>query len=207
MRITILVLLSAGVLPAQLFTIGVKAGVPLSDDRSGDSVSESKPYTVGPAASFGLPRGFRLEFDALYRRVGYRTHQIDIVDDLINSRAHGNSWEFPIILRRALYHGIYAGAGYAPRVINGRVHEEGSFVTSLVPFQRTFRQSDGPGQWETTHGLVVTGGIEKRLGKIRVSPEIRYTRWNQPSVNVGGSHLQLVLGSQNQVDAMLGVSF
>jgi hypothetical protein len=206
MRITILFLFSA-VMAAQPFTIGVKGGVPLTNDRSGDSESESKPYTIGPTASVGLTRGFRLEFDALYRRVGYRTHELDIVGDLINTRAHGNSWEFPIILRRALYHGIFAGAGYAPRVISGSVHEEGSFVTSLLPFERTFRQSDGAGQWETTHGFVLTGGIEKRFGRIRVSAEIRYTRWNQPSINLGGSHLQLVLGSQNQADALLGVSF
>src|SRR5215467_10830150 len=110
MRITILVFLSAAVLAAQPFTIGVKGGVPLTDDRSGASASESKLYTVGPAVSVGLPRGFRLEFDALYRRVGYRTHELDIVGDLINTRAHGNSWEFPLILRRTLYHGIFAGA-------------------------------------------------------------------------------------------------
>ncbi len=206
MRISILLLLST-VLAAQPVTIGVKGGVALTDDRTGDSVSESKPYLVGPTASFALPRKFRLEFDACYRRVGYRTHEIDIVGDLINTRAHGNSWEFPILLRRSLYGGWYAGAGYAPRVINGSVHQEGSFVTSLFPFERTFRQFDGPGQWETTHGFVLTGGIEKRLGRIRFSPEIRYTRWNRPSINLGGSHLQLVLGSQNQFDAMVGVSF
>src|SRR3989442_728261 len=84
-----------------------------------------------------------------------------------------SSWEFPILVRRTLWHGVYAGAGYAPRVINGSGHTAGIFVTSLSPPTRTFRESDIPGTWDTTHGVVGAAGIEKRIGPLHIAPEVR----------------------------------
>jgi hypothetical protein len=206
MRTALLVFRLAGVAPGQPFSFGVRGGVRLNDDRTGFSSSESKPYVIGAAVAVKLPRGLGLEFDALYRRVGYRTSEQDIVGDLINTRAPGNSWEFPILVRHSVWRRLYAAAGYAPRIINGTVHSEGSYVTSLFPFTREFRQSNYPGSWETTHGLVLAGGMEKPLGLLHLSPEIRYTRWNQPSVEVGGYHLLLVEGALNQLDLMVGIT-
>jgi hypothetical protein len=207
MRTTLFFFLLAGILAAQPITFGVKGGLRLTGDQASDSPSESKPYVVGPMVTAKLPLGFRLEFDALYRRVGYRSTEIDLVGDLVNSRARGNSWEFPILVRRTFWHGVYAGIGYAPRVINGGGHSAGLYVTSLSPLQKVFRENDFSGEWDTTHGLVTAAGIERRVGPLLIAPEFRYTYWNQPSITAGGYHTVLVLGAQHQADAMIGIHF
>src|SRR5436190_20290412 len=122
MRITLLLCLFAGNLPAQLFTFGVKGGVRLNSDLNNfDATSESKRYVVGPMVTTRLPLGFRLEIDALYRHVASRT-SFGTFFGYFTQRDRGNSWEFPILVRHTLGHGFYAGAGYAPRTINGSGH-------------------------------------------------------------------------------------
>jgi hypothetical protein len=52
--------------------------------------SESKRYVVGAMLTARLPLGLRMEFDALYRRVGFRSLIGTVVEG-----DRGNSWEFP----------------------------------------------------------------------------------------------------------------
>lgn len=203
-----LLFLCAGILPAQPFSLGVKGGVPLTGDLDSYwATSESKRYTVGPIVTAGLPLGLRLEFDALYRRVGYRTANGDSLGGSYTERDRGNSWEFPIIVRRALWHGVFAGIGYAPRVINGAEHFNGDSVTSINPVIKMHSEGNFPGRWDTTHGVVGAVGIGKRLGPLRIAPEVRYTRWNKPAVDVNGSHGFSIQSTQNQVDLLVGISF
>ena len=204
-----LLFLCAGILSAQLFSVGVKGGVRLTGDLDTYwATSESKRYTVGPMVTAGLPVGFRLEFDALYRRVGFRSANSDIYfGGSYTERDRGNSWEFPIVVRRALWRGIYAGIGYAPRVINGSKHFDSFFVTSINPLITTHSESNLPGSWDTTHGVVGTVGIAKRVGPLRIAPEIRYTRWNSPALNEYGSHGFSIQSTQNQVDLLVGIGF
>jgi hypothetical protein len=155
----------------------------------------------------GLPFGLRLEFDALYRRAGYRTSSTDIIGDYFAARNWGNSWEFPIVVRRKLWHGVYAGVGYAPRVINWSGHSAGFFVTSINPPVKIYQESDIKGSWDTTHGVVGAAGIEKRIGPLRIAPEVRYTYWNRPAVDVSGSHGYSIASTQNQVDLLVGITF
>ena len=200
--------LCAGILSAQPFSVGVKGGVPLTGDLDTYwATSESKRYTVGPMVTAGLPFGFRLEFNALYRRVGFRTSTRDILDGSYTERDRGNSWEFPILVRRALWRGIYAGIGYAPRVINGSRHFNSFFVTSINPVILTHSEGDSPGRWDTTHGVVGAAGIAKRVGPLRIGPEVRYTRWNRPAVNEYGSRGFSIQSTQNQVDLLVGIRF
>jgi len=154
-----------------------------------------------------LPFGFRLEFDALYRRVGFRTGNSDILGGSYTERDRGNSWEFPILARRALWRGFYAGIGYAPRVINGSRHVDGVSVTSLSPLIETHYEFTIPGAWDVTHGVVGAAGIEKRAGPLHIAPEIRYVHWNAPAANVQGSHGFSIQSTEDQVDALIGISF
>jgi hypothetical protein len=202
MRTTLLLFLLAGILPAQPFTFGVKGGVRLTTDLDNyDATSESKRYVVGPMATFGLPLGFRIEVDALYRRVGYRTAFGNIFGSF-TERDRGNSWEFPIVLRHGLTHGLYAGAGYAPRMINGSGHVN---AVETLPFG--FQSENVPGSWDVTHGVVGTAGIEKRMGPLRIAPEVRYTFWTRPSITVYGPQGYLLQTSQHQVDLLVGIAF
>jgi hypothetical protein len=198
----------AGLLGAQPVSFGVKGGLHVrSDLDSFYDFSESKRYTVGPMVTAWLPFGFRLEFDALYSRVGFRRSFSDILGGSYTQRDTGNAWEFPIIVRRTLWHGIYGGVGYAPRVINGSGHINALSITSINPPIKTYSSYGIPGSWETTHGVVGVAGIEKRFGPLRIAPEIRYTHWNQPSINVNSIHDLSIYTRQDQVDFLIGIRF
>jgi len=116
---------------AQSLSFGVKAGATLTGDLGNSSAdSESKRITFGPAVIVGLPHGFGVEVDALYQRVGYRADSSFFDLSFSYTRAKGNSWAFPILLRKTLGGGFYVGAGLAPRTING--NEETTFVQATT---------------------------------------------------------------------------
>ena len=202
MRLILFLFLFAGVLPSQPFTFGVKGGVRFTGDLdSYFATSESKRYVVGPMVTARLPFGFRLEFDALYRRVGNRTSFGDTCG-FFTERDRGNSWEFPMVVRHSIGHGIYGGVGYAPRVINGSGHIH---AVSALPVY--YSEHDVPGSWNTTHGVVGTAGIEKHAGPLHIAPEVRFTWWNQPALDLSGSHGFAVQSTRHQVDLMVGITF
>src|ERR1700730_13294829 len=134
-------LVCAGALEAQPVSLGVKGGVRLTGDLDSYwAVSESKRYVVGPMVTVALPLKFRLEFDALYRRVGFRSGNSDIIGGSYAARDRGNSWEFPIVVRHTLWRGVYAGIGYTPRVINGSKHFDSISATGFNPVIRTYSE-------------------------------------------------------------------
>jgi hypothetical protein len=196
------------VLHAQIFSFGVKAGVPVTNDMdSYFATSETRRYVVGPMAVVRLPLGFGVEFDALYRRAGYRVFSSDIFGTFTQV-SRGNSWEFPLLLRHTIAGGVYGAVGYAGRAINGSSHYN-QIVNGFGIVATTFQQGNLPGDWETTHGVVAAAGIEKRLWRLplRLAPEVRYTYWTRPAVEVFGSRGFSVVSTQHQVDVMLGITF
>ena len=68
----------------------------------------------------------------------------------------------------------HAGVGYASRVISGLSHFDEVSILSLNPPLATYNEGFVPGAWDTTHGVVVEGGIQKRTGRLRIAPELRY---------------------------------
>ena len=73
---------------------------------------------------------------------------------------------------------MYVGAGYAPRVIDGHGHRHSIVV---IPSTKVDSETDTPGRWATTHGAVAAAGVEKRAGRHRIGPEVRYEHWNKPA--------------------------
>ena len=202
MRPASLLFLIPAVLSAQPFTIGVKGGVRLTGDLDSPSAdSESQRYVVGPMVTAKLPLGFRFEFDALYRHVAFRTSFGNFFSSS-TERDHGNSWEFPLIVRHGVWRGVYAGVGYAPRVINGSGH-----VNQVVTLPVSFYSVDQPGDWNTTHGVIGAAGIEKRVGPLRFAPEVRYTFWSTSALDKFGPQGYFVRSAQHQVDLLIGISF
>src|SRR5690348_1463260 len=113
---------------------------------------------------------------------------------------HGNSPYF----RHKLIGGFYGAIGYAPRTINGSSHINN---LELLPNFATFRSYTQTDPYKTTHGVLVAGGLETRFGPIHLSPEIRYTHWSSPALNVEGPrgfHYQM---AQEQLDVLVGISF
>jgi hypothetical protein len=58
-----------------------------------------------------------------------------------------------------------------------------------------------------SHGLVAGVGMEAAIRGLRISPEIRYTRWNKDVINEQGSQGYHVNAGVNQVQVLVGVSW
>jgi hypothetical protein len=190
-----------------LFTIGVKAGVPLEEAFDAASngnvryITNTKHYTVGPELDINLPLGLAVEVDALYRRLDYESFNNE-VDAFVHSATTANAWDFPVLLKWGFKHGPirpYIGAGPTFRG-----------VTNIKQIQQFFlppggvNTSSGPAaelQHQFATGFTAAGGV-RLFG--HVSPEIRYTRWGWDSFrDVSG----LLRSNPDQVDFMLGLTF
>ena len=66
---------------------------------------------------------------------------------------------------------------------------------------------DYPGGWDTTHGIVAAGGVERRAGRVWIAPEVRYVYWNKPPVEEYGSRGFSIASSQHQVDVLIGITW
>jgi len=205
------VLLCGGSARGQAVLVGVKGAVPLLEPTLYNT-DESRPYNVGPSVEVRLPKGFAIEADALYQRVGQSGNysfagQFAIqagvsgpfVTGVVFNRTRGNSWEFPMLGKRYFRR---SASGWQPFVSlgpslrttgfqtdsNGVTIESGQSLTSTDHFK--YRSNLGI-------GAAAAVGVRLRKGRIAFLPEFRYTRWNN-----NGSVL-----SRNAAGAFLGVSF
>ena len=199
------VFLSACACYGQSLLLGVKGGVRLTDDITGDATSESKRYAVGPMVELQLPFGLGVEFDALYRREGYYSSSDIELPTYASERA--NSWEFPMLLKYRLAFPLvkpYVVAGYAPRVMSGSINGISETCNAFTQVCTPSPYHTGA-DWNATHGLVVGGGVQVGFRSLRLSPEIRFTRWNSGAIGV----LQAIgfQSTQNQLDVLLGIAW
>ena len=194
---------------AQLVSVGVKGGVPFLDtNESGD---ESRPYIVGPSVEIRLPAGFAIEVDALYRRIGdtlgFNASSIGAGLNVIPStsfyinRQRGNDWEFPFLGKyyfrpRTAGWQPFLSTGWALRTVGFHEHISETFVdgngnSHFNSFQYNFRSNLGV-------GAVFAAGVRFRVGRLYVTPELRYTYW--------GSTAQTEL-RRNEAAGLVGISF
>src|SRR5215470_8656658 len=132
---------SANVGAAQHLTVGVKAGVPLTEAFERDVLVprstytfNTKRYTVGPTAGLSLPLGLGVEADALYTRLDYDS-TIMGVDTFTRSATKANSWEFPLLLKKdfsAARIRPYGDIGVALRHVGGTSHIVNTVFPSRV---------------------------------------------------------------------------
>jgi hypothetical protein len=189
--------LSCSLGTAQSLAIGAIGGVRATGDLTGQGgTSESKRYVFGPEVDIGLPLGLGIEVDALYRREAYHSYYSN---QFYNgtSDEHANSWEFPMLLKYRIPFPLikpFLEAGYAPRVMNGSIHyySNGSPVGTNYP---------------TSQGVVVGGGVQFGIGRLRLSPAVRYTHWNNTPITVVFSDGPEFQSAQSQADIVLGISW
>ncbi len=205
MRILLLLLAGASCAFPQ-FTAGFKAGVPLTDFF--DTVrspnfgfnSQTKRYVIGPTVELRLPGGLGFEFDALYRRFNYEGDTQ--TDGAVSSRTTGNAWEFPLLAKYRFPYPLvrpYILGGVAWNTFTGLRQD----ITSVV----TGRSStDEPAELRerTTTGLVLGAGLEVRAIVIRISPEVRYTRWGAEQFRGPNDTLRW---NRNQAEFLVGFTF
>lgn len=194
---------------AQPVAFGVKAGVKLQDDVTGFSVSsESKPYIVGPMVEFRLPLRLGIEVEALYSRLGY-TYLSQGIAGSSTTRARANSWELPVLLKYRLPVPIvhpYVSGGVAPRYVSGTIGGHGTSIDLQTGVSSSFTLKD---KWGAIgdYGVVVAGGVDFGTRHFRISPEVRYTRWNDDIIGINDSHGYHVNATQDSIRILVGLSF
>jgi opacity protein-like surface antigen len=208
-------LLGSSAFAAGPLSVGLKAGLPLTDFFN--SVNSGNPqgllsfssgtnrYIFGPTVELRLPAGFGLEFDALYRHFNYNT-SFSAIDVITNNRATGNAWEFPLLVKyrfKTPFVRPYVDSGLAFDTLSGLTE---TVATTVLPNRITTSSTSNPSELKnsTTEGFVLGFGVDIHAIVLHIQPEIRYTRW-------GSSHFSLPSGSslsnQNQAEFMIGFTF
>jgi len=212
MRLLCLLFLGAVSALPQSFSFGVKAGVPLTDffstvqsPRFGFN-SNTKRYIVGPMVQLGLPAGFALEFDALYRRLNYES-RLTLVDVFTNSRTTGNAWEFPLLLKYRFHAPLvrpYVGGGVAWDTLSGLKQ---SVTNTILPGRTTTTTTSNPAELQNTNtvGAVAVAGIDVHALFLHISPEVRYTYWGTQHFRDAVSGL--LHSNRNQAEFLVGFTF
>lgn len=207
-----LLLFFAGVAAAfPQFSLGVKGGLPLTDFINTVSSpnphfdAQNKMYVVGPSVQIGLPAGFAIEFDALYRRMDFQS-TATLVDVLSRKSTTSNAWEFPLLLKYHLPFPVvkpFVDGGVAWENLSGIKQ---TVTNTIFPAHVTTTSTSNPPELRNTNtvGIVVGGGVDIHAWVIHFVPEVRYTRW-------GAHHFEDVTGllksNQNQAEFLLGIRF
>jgi hypothetical protein len=207
-------LLGSSAWAAGPLSVGLKAGVPLTDflndvnsGNPGGLIfnSATSRYIIGPTAELKLPAGFGFEVDALYRHFNYNS-SFSLVDVLTNNRATGNAWEFPLLLKYRFSTPLikpFVDAGLAFDTLSGL---SATVVTTIAPNRTTTTSTSNPSELKnsTTEGFVIGFGADIHAIVLHIQPEIRYTRW-------GSAHFAIPNGSalsnQNQAEFLVGFTF
>jgi hypothetical protein len=177
-----------------IFSVGIKGGVPLTDvlsDRTITGVdtithvfSGSKNYLIGPTVELNLPFGFSVEADALYRPISLTTETTVFPRPLTRISEDIHSAEFPILGKYRFLH--------TP------------IVKPYVEAGPIFRYVAARASYLSNAGFAIGGGIELKALVIKLSPEIRFSRWGSDAstsiVNAPPSNL-------NQAEFLIGLSF
>jgi hypothetical protein len=182
----------------QLFSAGVKVGVPLTDSfadittpgiSSGVSVrsySSAKKFLAGPMVELHLPFGFSIAADGLYRPL-----RLTIVSTPAGSSSSGlisanySSWEVNPALRYRFLH---------TPIVKPFVEAGPSFRFLEAPLDRNL----------SDHGFTLGGGVEVKLLRFRIAPELRFTRWGSDHTTALTFPLQ---SGQNQAELLVGFTF
>jgi hypothetical protein len=152
-----------------------------------------------------------VEFDVLYRHFNYNS-SVGLVDVLSTTRTAGNSWEFPLLLKKR-----FGGEGPLRPFLDAGVNF--NKISGISQSVRTLVRSTGvtttsnsnPAELKNdfTAGFTIGGGVELHLLVLHISPEIRYTHWGTQQFNGifplgGGGSLT---SNQNQAEFLVGFTF
>lgn len=194
-----------------VISIGVKGGVPLNDAFNAASsgsiryLANTKRYTIGPELDVNLPLGLAIEFNALYRRLDFDSTG-NGVDVVVRQATKANAWDFPVLLKWRFAPGPirpYVSAGPTFRNLSNIEQVQNFFV--LPGNVQTTSTTSQPAELQNrfTTGFTVGGGVQLG-GRVRFSPEIRYTRWGWETFRSVNS---LLKSNPDQVQFLVGLTF
>jgi len=168
------------------FDVGVKGGVPFTDvlesagviNAPNTALSRTNDYLIGPVVELRIPFGFAVEVDGIYRGSEYK-----LLTNNVATSLNAGAWEIPYLAKFRFPIPLLK-----PFVSGGGAYRS---FTSLPP------------NFTPTHnGLVLGGGLELRISRLRLSGELRWLHWNSPPDNNNPVRL-----SQNQGEVLFGLVF
>jgi hypothetical protein len=193
---------------AQSITLGVTGGGRVTDDVSCCATPESRRYVLGPTVELGLPLNLSVEFDVLYNRQGYQIPFSNVGNSGLQTERE-NDWQFPILLKYNLAVPMarpFFEIGFAPRTISGTITNTGVSVNGTTGQQTPFTNTMAT-NWTSSVGVVAGGGVQLGFGRLRVSPELRYTYWPNTSINVTFSNGPSFQSNQQQFDVLVNIGW
>ena len=195
MRCLILLVLASTLSFGQhLISFGIKGGVPLTDALSDKTFvgvdvltrvfSDSKNYVIGPTVELKLPAGFAIEADALYRPLNLSTETRVVPRPPTTLSVDVHTMEFPIL---AKYHFLHTPV-----------------VKPYAEAGPIFRYVGSRASYLSNGGFALGAGVDVKLLLVRITPELRYSRWGSDST----PSLPFISPSkQNQAEFLIGLSF
>lgn len=192
-------------IPAQAqlpISFGLKAGTRLSDftedyknATTGQTTKQDHIYTIGPYAELNLPVGFSLEADLLYKKSG-ATFSSAVVNPFFNAvprQFNFDSFDVPILVKKrfgakGIFFRPFVEGGLANRYSTGL---PGS-TSSTDPLS-----AGTHGGWQ--EGIVLGGGVEFKVLILKISGELRWTRYG----NISSSTIPKL--NANQAELLLGI--
>lgn len=201
MRYSILLLsLTFFTASAQTLSFGIKGGIPRGEPTranlfGGLSLSYVDPgrWTIGPTAELRLPFQFAIEADALFRtyRLGSAgTYQLgpDLQPLFYLTKQDAKVWDIPLLLKyrlpgKTMRPFITAGGNLSRLTTETSAAQSCSQDAQCYPpnFPQWSGQSISYTRWR--HGFVGGLGAEYALKRVKIAPELRYTRMSDPNAN------------------------
>lgn len=191
--VLLLIALTAPLHAGDFFAFGARAGVPLTDafdqfTTPGFSFENAiKRFTIGPSGEILLPFGLGFEADLLYRKTDMNVTRTD-GDSSVTQEKSVSVWEIPLLAKFR-----FPGPVVKPYVSGGGSYRSFGTLPTLV----TNLKDSG---W----GFVLGGGVEFKIKRVRISPEIRFTRWGSGQKSDNDT---LLTFNRNQFDFLVGVTF
>jgi len=193
-KVFALVLLAAEASSAEVVFFGMKTGIPVNNLLTSTAPRfqvRTHRYTLGPTFELNRPHGLAFEVDLLYKRLAYSYSPSD--SSIIQTSAatvSATRWELPLLLKykfaRQHLH-PYIGLGAC---LNRVVNIEGMNVAEL--------------RHRHTRRVVIRGGLERLFGLLRLTPEVRFTRWVDRNFGV---HDALLRSNLTQAEFLIGFTF
>jgi hypothetical protein len=181
---------------SQHISVGLKAGIPLTGglsdfhqfevDVTTHDYSDSKQYIFGPMIEVRLPLSLAIEIDALYRPVNLTTDTQVIPGPLAHTSQNLTTWEFPVLGKFRL--------PLAP------------IVKPYVEAGPSFRKTFSGLSWVSGKGATIGGGVELKVLKLRIAPEIRFSRWGSDAQPLTGVTF-FPPSKRDQAEFLVGFSF
>jgi hypothetical protein len=190
----------------QPVSVGVRGGIHLVDWFKGvkgvpnvEVTDASSKGAVGPFVSVKLPARLALQAEGLRRSYGF-TRGASGVGVFRSYQESGTAWDIPVLL---MWRPDYEENGWQPYLGTGPGMRR--VTANYVDITRRPQNPSAPeahtqGSRNTTQaGVMVSAGMERRLGWIVLSTELRYGYWVAPKL------LGDVVSNRNQVSVLVGI--